>query len=396
MNPLAPTLLAERCLNAVNQMAGCLRCATACPAPGAIRLLGGLPVLDEAACARCGVCLHVCPTDAYDGPDWPEEGLARAVAAAPVAAVALVCHLHPTPGETTTSAAAVVQAKRCLASLSPARLLALADGRDLWLDDSPCAGCEIGAAAATLAQSAAMAEALRSAGQRPGSVRLTSAASPAPRRRANVLDAGSPPVTRRALVTGLVTRVRATLEAPAAVARSPVARAGRQLPAERRRLLDALAGWSSTLDSAREVSGPDLATVRVDDRTCSACGVCDRACPTGALRFEATDGAFQLDLVAAACVACHVCVNMCPEDAVRLVSAVEVDDLTTPRRRSLARGDLTTCASCGADVARRDDIETAICHSCRATGGPTRHGRDTASLMDDLLRRARRLPKGSD
>lgn len=274
-------------------------------------------------------------------------------------------------------------------NLAPARLLALAEGRDLWLDDSPCVACAIGSAVESLAEAVHMAESLRGAGRRPGALRLASEASPVPSRQVPVLDAAAPPVARRALFTGLADRLRAGMaDAPSVLESAPPARAGRSLPAERLRLLALLSGWPAAGEAAPAVFGPDLATVSVDVAACSACGLCDRACPTGALRFNASEGAFQLDGLVAACVACQLCVRMCPEDAIMLLPEVALEELIAPRERSLAQGALTSCAACGTDVASRADGQSALCHSCRMTGGPTRHGHDTAGLMDDLLRHA--------
>lgn len=44
------------------QGTSCSVCVEQCPAPGALRLEAGRPVIDAARCTGCGVCQHVCPS----------------------------------------------------------------------------------------------------------------------------------------------------------------------------------------------------------------------------------------------------------------------------------------------------------------------------------------------
>jgi Pyruvate/2-oxoacid:ferredoxin oxidoreductase delta subunit len=39
----------------------CTICSERCPEPGAIRLEGGRPVVNDARCTHCGICVAVCP-----------------------------------------------------------------------------------------------------------------------------------------------------------------------------------------------------------------------------------------------------------------------------------------------------------------------------------------------
>jgi Fe-S-cluster-containing hydrogenase component 2 len=55
---MVPRLRPHHCLAA---RTACSVCVERCPAPGALRIAAGLPVVNEAACTGCGQCLTVCP-----------------------------------------------------------------------------------------------------------------------------------------------------------------------------------------------------------------------------------------------------------------------------------------------------------------------------------------------
>lgn len=57
---------------------------------------------------------------------------------------------------------------------------------------------------------------------------------------------------------------------------------------------------------------------RVDEATCTSCGECVEACPTGAITLA--DGRAHID--DAACIDCGSCARACPQGAIVLVDAV--------------------------------------------------------------------------
>lgn len=391
------------CLNRRHHGAGCTACADACPLD-ALTVTDHTFAVDAAACVTCGACTAVCPTDALPTARPPEDQLLRSVQGLD-GPVTLTCPLHPDPAGATGPGPTVVRHGRCLAALSPERLLALSHGgrRPIWLDDTPCAVCFIGAAGRSLARSVDQANALLTAfGLAPAIFRSSGAGLTAPpTHRREVADGMQPTVTRRGLLGDLLDRLRPTGEArPITPDRSqrPGNRLPPAVPERRRRLIDQLQALQRHADAVGAVPAPaaprgdvPLGAVRIDCDRCSGCGLCARFCPTGALAFTAANDAdgtkrFALAACPALCLDCGICAAACPDDAVGFAADIPAAAFTDLTPRVLVAGRLVSCAWCGNATAERDQ-PSPLCSFCRDGSGTVRPLHDGAGLMADLLSR---------
>lgn len=396
-----------RCLNARHRAAGCSVCVTLCPV-AALTLVDDKPVLAEEQCIKCGLCLHGCPTEVFTQANVAEVQLSRTVEQLPHQPIALVCALHPTPQRTTAPVTTIVQHRRCLAALSLLQLLALSeDGeRALWLDDTPCRDCPIGQAQSHLQQTIATANTLLQAFGCSSTLFLQSlqadqltnvAANP------RFIDSGNPPVSRRGLFTAfgraINTHHHSTMPAPLPAADNrplPVhARLPQHIPAERMALQERLQQqWALGEQREINVTALPLAAVQVDAAACSACGLCVRFCPTGALHFAVEEAHFCLSFQAALCLDCPICTVACPEKAICLADTLATDALLASEWLPLLEGELTPCAQCGLPTAAPVNEEKAtLCYSCRQGAGAVQPLRDDAGLMADLLTRSSKIEK---
>lgn len=401
-NGAAVTQQTDRCLNHRHRGAGCTHCVAACPVD-AITLVDGAPVLAAETCVQCGICLHSCPTGVFTQPNAAEAQLLHAAAQRPDQPLVVVCALHPSPAQTTAPVTTILYHRRCLAALAVDQLLALSqDGaRSLWLDDTPCAACPIGAAQAVLQQNVTTANVLLQAFERAPALYLQGEheeqlVDSAPRRP--LIDVGNPPVNRRGLFTALGRAVRnqhdaapPTLATPGTVL--PVSRLPQQVPAALAALQARLQQWETPTDGLINVADLPFATVQVDPARCSACGLCARFCPTGALHFVAEAEQFTLSFQPAICLDCPICTAACPEDAIRVGDTLTVVALVSEEWLPLTEGQLTRCTQCGVPTAGQAGESTpARCYSCQQGSGLVQPLRDEAGLMADLLAR---VPKGA-
>jgi ferredoxin len=368
----------------------------ACPVQ-ALTLTGNQPQLAPAACVRCGLCTPTCPTDVFS-PPLPYAGKLRAtVAQLPQEPTALVCAAHPTPSLTAANVSAIVQHRQCLAALAPADLLELSAGgrRPLWLDDAPCATCPIGAAQQMLQRTVATTRAWLHAAGRPPALLLHSERPPradAPSQRRPLFDGAQPTLSRRAFLIQRQPGSSHAAPEPAVTdwleRGAPLStRLPQALPASRQSLLAALAATAAATAGALPAATIPFTAVQVDPDRCSACGLCARFCPTGALHFTAEAAAFALALQPAACVECNICVAACPEGAVSYGGYLTLSSLLADELTPLAAGTLAPCVGCGTPTAAQTEEPAPRCHVCRQGAGVVTSLRDEAGLMADLLKR---------
>ena len=371
----------NRCLNSRFRQIGCTICADACPAEGAITIENGKPAIDNELCIHCGLCLHVCPTNAFTRPDPTLNRLPQTTAVLPDAPVSLICPQHPDPAHGQTAIA--VQTKRCLAALSPAHLLPLTrQDRPIVLDDSHCAACPIGAVHPYIEQSVARANAWAETLDGHTLIQLqTKLPADAPVVPRTTVDIDRPPVSRRRFFKSISQLGKESVGAvlaeepvdPALLGRFvPVSeRLPHFVPPQRVRVLSFLEDKTDVPpEPAPPVHDSDGALpvfdVVVSPEKCTACGLCARFCPTGALTFLSDETRFALGFFPAICLGedCGICQVACPEDAISLEKIAPTPAVLSKQPRYLVAGELAKCSMCGQPIAAGDE-HPSTCYACR-------------------------------
>ena len=385
----APDVHPQRCIHARHRQAGCRLCTDHCPVE-AIHLAEGplpLPLLDIETCVGCGVCLPVCPTDAFTQTPAPE---ARWVGFAddelpPQQAFALTCPQHPSPEFPSAPADYVILHHRCLAAFSPENLLTLSgDGiRHIWLEDTPCGTCPLSLAHETIRAHVHAANQLLMAFGLPAAVHLsTDVTIPEEHSPKPVLDSTSPAVDRRGFFRSLGRWTRQRLEETRAQGSQPPmidpgAPVDQRLPYHvppsheklNRHLLHLAQAASPQPSFILDAPALPWSDLELDVGACSGCQLCSRFCPTGALNYlwaEFEEGpAFNLTFHPRLCIDCNICVAVCPDNALELTHAVSIDKLLHPERQLLLADYLVPCQACGTLTRLREGEGKDLCYVCR-------------------------------
>jgi len=83
----------------------------------------------------------------------------------------------------------------------------------------------------------------------------------------------------------------------------------------------------------------------LDEDTCTACQMCYRVCPTGALSSDARNS--KIDFDAFLCIKCHICHDVCEPDAITLSSSYNLKEVHEPSVKNLISYDVKRCDECG-------------------------------------------------
>jgi len=346
---LPVALDAARCVRAQDKLATCDQCVRACPVD-ALRL--GAPIaLAEKICVACGVCLRVCPVDAFTGDDGVTD-LLNWLTRLHAQAVELVCSRHPNPAKGQNENTIVLRANTCLAALGSSvylRLLSQVSSVAVRMD--ACTECSLARVQPFIT------DALEPARQFFPERVVAITEKPANPKTRPVYDAKSPPVSRRdffRVLTGESVRAATVAFASESTRTSAV-------PRERQRVIHALKHLTLA-DPNVPAAFTGAIRLRADDK-CTACGVCARACPTGALKFSATENnTYQLTCSVAQCTDCGVCLDVCEPQALQRAGAPTLAEFIASAPMMLHTGALKHCAKCNTRFAAH--LEGNLCPIC--------------------------------
>jgi ferredoxin len=132
---------------------------------------------------------------------------------------------------------------------------------------------------------------------------------------------------------------------------------------DRLRTLGAVAHFPDFTKTTASLVGMDFAWLSVIE-ACTACGVCGRACPTGALCFEKSEDetTYTLTFLARKCIGCEICIHVCAPEALSLNHEPTFAQVFDVERVTLRAGELVRCGRCRALIAARPGVQ--LCPAC--------------------------------
>jgi ferredoxin len=286
----------------------CTACVIACP-QGALSRRGGRLVVDEARCTGCGVCVTACHHGAFTLPGADLAGMSAALGEL-VAALGRSDRLRGV----------------AIACVDSKQVPLVGEG---WL--------------VLMVPSVEMVGAgwLLQLVSRRANVRVVPCDADGCRRHAQEIEGFVGDLAKESIdLSGGIGMAREPFELREPQATLAVLERSGALGAESN-------SWSV------RGAGCPLGLVSVDTLRCTGCGVCGRACPTGALGVEVGRiASLRLGFDARSCDACGACVATCPETALSVERLVDPAALTAGRR-VLAQMKAEVCEICGATLASR-------------------------------------------
>lgn len=360
------SLDASRCLHSLDKSSGCELCVNACPVDAITFVEGNGKMTvshDGETCVKCGLCLRVCPVEAFTGDNGVPDLLAFVSQRDKRGIVELACALHPGKEKGPPQSDVVVNTGACLAALGPSAimsLMALGVAHVIFRVDV-CQACPLGRSKAEINKTVAQFKNLFAGDEGFGSpvTLLESIHDDWPSRP--VASAKAPPKSRRDFFRAL-TMPEELPEDVRCLMFVEMPEDGKYPPRERLRLIRALKFIPEDLLSSEPLETFQASKIAADEE-CTACGVCERACPTGAMQFIGDDGdSFTLTFTAGSCTDCGLCLTYCEPQALIRDGAPRLYDWLAEEPAVLLSGDLKNCRRCGAPFAQ--SLAGDLCPVC--------------------------------
>ncbi len=352
----------SRCLHEISKYSKCEACYELCPVD-AIQP-GKPPSFDENACESCLACLPICPAGAFKADD-AVPALMNCAARTDAKTIELICAPHPSAETGVAETNLGIQVSSCLAGLGTgAYLILIAVGVEQILTRiDACAQCPWGSLISQIEKQVKRAQQMLAPWGLSQAIRTFSSEESIELVERPFWNADNPPLSRRDLFRmasrqGQLAAARVLIEDKSSKSKS--------LSRERRRELNALKQFSlQELENGHfSLEGFNHAKISVSN-DCTACGVCARACPTGALRFSIdADTKFHLMFSTGMCIGCEICIPVCAVNAISVTHDLTFEELLKQGDEHfiLQEGDLIECDRCRTLIAKRPG--TNFCPLC--------------------------------
>ena len=349
---------AKYCLYSLDQYSECAACFNVCPVEAIT--IGKPPSLNAELCQSCLACIPACPVGAYRADD-AVSNLLNCVTHVEDQSVELLCELHPQPETGSDSEAIGIQIHGCLAGLGSGAYLTLSTvglTRIVSRTDT-CHACKWQTLTPEIHRQVECANRFLSAWGKSNTVTCADEIeSPVER---VLWGAKNPPLSRRELFRMLARQGQITM---ARAMENGVTASTRQPGRDRLRFLSAISHLPAPAASEAALNDFGFATLTISE-SCTACGICAKACPTDALCFSKNEEemTFSISFAVQKCIGCDLCGHVCQPDAITINHAPTFEQVFGTKEPTVVKaGPTVRCERCKTFMAARAGVR--LCPLC--------------------------------
>lgn len=349
------TLDAAKCVRSLTKFSTCDKCTVVCPTE-AIIISGMLPAINFAQCVGCGGCAGVCPSEALRLDDFNPTDFFFAFASDEEKLIS--CRKNVP----------------CISALNSEHVIALASLKGgVVFDMGHCEGCEIAHTCRPQIESMAEeANYLLEAMENPASVQMQSVGFIPAKPVSEGEDDRRDFFRSFNLKNAVQTKAQFDREVEIAtdelvehsLDNSQIAQMRqKQLPDKRKLFFTALKRSEKPsvfhVVDANEVSFTSQKLL--DSETCTACQMCYRICPTGALSSDMKNSMIDFDPFL--CIKCHICHDVCEPGSLTLSPSYNLKEFFEPAVQNLIAFDVRRCDECNNFFTSVGGA--TLCHVCK-------------------------------
>ncbi len=334
------TLDAGKCVRALSKFSTCDSCLSACPTPAIAIESEKLPAINLSLCVGCGACVGVCPTEALELDDFTISNFFFEFAS---------------KSETLVSCRKNVP---CLSLLHVEYIIALSSLKNgIIFDMGHCEGCEIASSCKPLIEAhVEEANYVLEATQQEARVVMKNVSFE------NSDETEDNENNRRSFFKAInlenVADAKAQFERSVEIATddfvenflssAQIATLREKELGDKRKLLFTALKRVQKPSQYHVVEGESLSFTSqkiFNKETCTACQMCYRICPTGALSSDLRNS--KIDFDPFMCIKCHLCHDVCEPHSLTLSSSYNLKELFEPSVQRLVAFNVRNCHECG-------------------------------------------------
>ncbi len=348
------SLNSASCVRSVSKLSECRLCETICPVEAIQVAPEALPAINLFSCVGCGGCVGVCPTEALKLDHFSATEFFFACAAEAESLISCQKNLP------------------CISVLNVEHLIALASLKSgITLDMGHCENCSIAfTCKSQIEKNAHEANYVLEAMLSSATVVMADVAyeDESMKQESSRRDFFQTFTLQQALKAKQEFERDVTIATDAFMEHSihdvNIANLRHKEVSDKRKLLFTALKRAAKPEMYHVVDADALSFTSqklLDASICTACEMCYRICPSGALSSDMKNS--KIDFDPFLCLRCHLCHDVCESDAITLSSSYNIKEFFEPTVQNLISFDVKQCDECGLAFSSLNG-ET-ICRRCR-------------------------------
>ena len=348
-------LNAGRCIRSLSKESACNKCEIICPTNAIIVANNPLPSINFSSCVGCGGCIAICPNEAFSLDDFnPTNFFFDFI-------------------EDEQNLISCRKNVPCIAALSVEHLISLAVlKKEIVFDMGYCDACEI--------KSTCQAQILKN--HEEASYLLEAMGNEAIIKFENVCyeDVSEAKESNRrdflrSINLTTIVKTKHSFEKEVKKATDELVEHTLQKAdialLKQKRILDRRKLFFTALKRVKKPSQFHIVDAKevtftsqklMNKESCTACQMCYRLCPTGALSSDMKNS--KIDFDPFLCIKCNICHDVCEPSAITLSTSYNIKEFFEPKVQNLVKFNVKRCDECG--VIFSTNFADKLCYRCKA------------------------------